>query len=732
MEDDPGAADDERIIELSSIAAIFPELVLSPQSPYDATLSIAVSPSPPLKIRFHQSAESGPPLLPTPPTSIEADEDPNAANGTKRKAVQSTEGAAEDVHQLAHLPPLVLHIHLPEGYPPTKPPVFELSTSPPWIPKTTLEEMEADGMRLWQELGRDQVVFTYIDHLQQLAENGFNLAGHLQDDVNLSSDMKLGLLDFDLKTKRELFEKETFDCGVCLEPKKGVHCHRLLLCSHVFCVPCLQDFYNNCINEGDVDNVKCLAPNCGKEIGQGPVGDGQTTPASVSKRKKVDRSLSPSELLQIPIEQELVQRYVRLKRKKRLESDKSTIYCPRQWCQGAARSSKHPKPIDPLNDPGEATSGSEGEDAAEAAKKQPKKSRPEDVPMAERLCICEDCNFAFCSVCKKGWHGELAVCNPRRQHELNEEEKASLEYLKLHTTACPTCSAPAQKTVGCNHMICFKCNTHFCYLCSAYLMPDNPYRHFNDPKSTCHMRLWELENGDGDQAGNGIGYAGGGNWEDEDSDDDSSNFWDSDDDDDDGDDDDDDDDGDDNFEDFGGDGDFIHFSDEEDDSSDEEPVPDQRPAQGRDMRIEIVNFARAGGAANPRIFRNIPPAAPAAPPPAPIPPRRPRRGRRDVRQPVQGRQQPPAGLANLPRNPGFAHGHRDLRAQIREAVRDHFEEHDAADVEHEEVIRAGPAPGQGRGAAQQPAPLRAMGLERFLELAQRDQEDEWDSDELNE
>ena len=721
MEDDPGAADDERTIELSSIAAIFPELILDPSSSYDATLIIPVSPTHPLKICFHQSAESGFPVLPSPPTSVETDEGISAVTATKPKAVQAAEDAT-DVHQLAHLPPLALHIHLPEGYPAAKPPEFELSTSPLWIPSTTLKNLKADGLRLWEELGKDQVVFTYIDHLRQLAETGFNLSGDLQDDISVSSDMKLALLDFDLKTKRELFEKETFECGVCLEPKKGVHCHRLLSCSHVFCVPCLQDFYNNCINEGDVDNVKCLAPDCGKDIKAVPPGDGRPLPQPVLKRKKVDRTLNPSELLQIPIEQELVQRYVRLKRKKRLESDKNTIYCPRQWCQGAARSKKHPKPVDPLNDAEEATSDSGVDDLETPAAKKTKKSKPEDIPMLERLCICEDCSFAFCSMCKKGWHGELAVCNPRSQHELNEEEKASLEYLKMHTTACPTCSAPAQKTMGCNHMICFKCNTHFCYLCSAYLMPDNPYEHFNNFKSPCYMRLWELEGGDGDQAEVGIGYAGGGHWEDEDeaSDDDSSDSFDSEEED--------------NFEDFGGDGDFIHFSEDEeiDSSDDEEPAPDQRPAQGRDVRIEIVNFARAGGAANPRIFQNVPRAAPAAPPPAPIPPRRARGGRRAVPQRVQARNQPNAGRRNLLGVPRFAHGAQDERAQIEADARDQLEEHNAEDMEREEVIRAGPAPGQGRGAAQQPAPLRAMGLERFLELAQRDQEDEWDSDELDE
>jgi len=78
--------------------------------------------------------------------------------------------------------------------------------------------------------------------------------------------------------------------------------------------------------------------------------------------------------------------------------------------------------------------------------------------------------------------------------------------MKLHTTPCPTCAAPAQKTHGCNHMICFKCNTHFCYLCSAWLSPDNPYKHYNADNTGCYMRLWELEGGDGDDIG--IGYAG--------------------------------------------------------------------------------------------------------------------------------------------------------------------------------------------------------------------------------
>ena len=263
-------------------------------------------------------------------------------------------------------------------------------------------------------------------------------------------------------------------------------------CGHVFCRQCLQDFYNNAITEGDLASIKCLAPDCAKlrsKLENSPAG----------KRRKPKTRISPSELLQIPIEQEMVKRYVTLKHKAELESDKNTIYCPRKWCQGAARSRKHRKPSQLLNDNDSSEDDSEPENES---------GGPITGYRAELLSVCEDCSFAFCSRCYQGWHGEFTLCAPRTNlGELTEEDKASLEYLKLHTTPCPTCAAPAQKTHGCNHMICFNCETHFCYLCSVWLEPANPYQHYNLITTSCYMRLWELEGGDGDDVG--IGYIGG-------------------------------------------------------------------------------------------------------------------------------------------------------------------------------------------------------------------------------
>ena len=258
-------------------------------------------------------------------------------------------------------------------------------------------------------------------------------------------------------------------------------------CGHVFCTKCLQDFYNNAITEGDLVSVRCLTPGCAKKRAEVLSENG----------RKTKSQLGPSELLQIPLEREMVIRYVNLKHKADLESDKNTIYCPRKWCQGAARSKKHRKP-DGLE---VVESDDEGDVDSDAEEGKGKFRAGKDL-----LCVCEDCSYAFCSRCYQGWHGEFTLCVPMtKDGEMTEEDKASMEYLRLHTTPCPTCAAPAQKTHGCNHMICFKCNSHFCYLCSAWLVPENPYKHYNSENTGCYMRLWELEGGDGDD----VGYAGG-------------------------------------------------------------------------------------------------------------------------------------------------------------------------------------------------------------------------------
>ncbi|EKD16369.1 RWD domain-containing protein [Drepanopeziza brunnea f. sp. 'multigermtubi' MB_m1] len=468
--------EDERQEELDCIAAIYPELLVDPQNPFCVSLSLPVHPTAPVKVLFPASSDG---LLPTPPLSTNSDQEVVSAVSMGERPAKNVES-----HNLSYLPALQLRITLPEDYPEKVAPKFELSTSPAWLSRKHLDVLQEKGTELWEEFGRSSVVYGYIDFLQQEAENAFGFAEE-GGNLKVAQDLKISLLDYDIKATQAAFEKETFDCGVCLDPKKGTVCHRMIDCGHVFCVECLQDFYDNAITEGNLAAVQCLAPGCAKKR-----GEAQTT----SGRRKPKTQLTPSELIQIPLEPDVVRRYVTLKHKAELESDKNTVYCPRKWCQGAARSKKHRKPVG-----FEDTESGDESDAEEGTSL---------AAVKDRLCICEDCSFAFCNRCFQGWHGELTICTPRLDTgELTEEDKASLEYLKLHSTPCPTCASPAQKTHGCNHMICFKCHSHFCYLCSAWLPPANPYNHYNNISSPCYYRLWELEEGDGDDVG--IGYGGG-------------------------------------------------------------------------------------------------------------------------------------------------------------------------------------------------------------------------------
>ena len=481
MADDLEADDDERSVELSTIEAIYPELVVDPQNIFAASLELPVEPAHPFPVVFPPLADGAGEApsqqqLPSPPSSHNADSEGPAATIIRPPV---------EIRYLSYLPSLQLKVVLPDGYPSEVAPEIQLISQLSWLPPAKLKELQDRGKALWEENGRNEVLYDYIDFLQQAAEDGFGLVTKGGSAFALEQHLEVALLDNDLQMKRRKFEQETFDCGVCLEPKKGSVCHRLQLCGHVFCVECLQDFYINCITEGDVAQVKCLAPNCEEKSPDLVRGSKRT-------KTRKDRTLDPSELLQIPIGQEKVQRYITMKRKQRFESKKSTIYCPRKWCQGPARTSKRRND----NDDDE----SDSDDDIPVKEYDPNANQDTLPPPSERLAVCEDCAFAFCLVCKISWHGEFQGCFPRSQYELTAEEKASEDYLKMHSTCCPTCDARCQKTMGCNHMICFRCKSHFCYLCSSWLSADNPYVHFNTPEQGCYQRLWELEEGEGDNA----------------------------------------------------------------------------------------------------------------------------------------------------------------------------------------------------------------------------------------
>ena len=196
-EDDGGEDGDERSIELSALEAIFPELRI--EHSHDATkdekkasLDIQVEPVKPVAIKI--------------PALVDG-----AAIAPDHGGIASDENARE-THYISHLPHLKIRLSLPGSYPSDTPPTVQISTQGSWLGNETIQKLEEAARTLWEDVGRDQVLYTYIDHLTEAAENSFGI----QKALEVSPEMKIALLDFDIKARRAKFEKETFDCGVCL------------------------------------------------------------------------------------------------------------------------------------------------------------------------------------------------------------------------------------------------------------------------------------------------------------------------------------------------------------------------------------------------------------------------------------------------------------------------------------------------------------------------------------
>ncbi len=187
---------DERDVELSSLSAIFPEIEVDQDDPHAFILDIPVNPSNAVTVSFPAPADGG-----TTPNPVVARAEA-VANGIES-------------HELTHLPSIRLRVSLPPGYPVEAAPHVSVSTSPPWLPREVVTGLENDATRLWEELGHDLVVFAYIDHVRVASDDVFGLVSK-RGSLEVDSQHKIAVLDYDIKEKRRVFNGETFECGICL------------------------------------------------------------------------------------------------------------------------------------------------------------------------------------------------------------------------------------------------------------------------------------------------------------------------------------------------------------------------------------------------------------------------------------------------------------------------------------------------------------------------------------
>ncbi|GMT33963.1 hypothetical protein PFISCL1PPCAC_25260, partial [Pristionchus fissidentatus] len=140
-------------------------------------------------------------------------------------------------------------------------------------------------------------------------------------------------------------------------------------------------------------------------------------------------------------------------------------------------------------------------------------------PLNRQLGRCDECSFAFCTICRKTYHG-VDGCRWQIDEKLklledyeNEENRADLikraggkaalekmiadlrndKWVLENSKKCPKCKSDIEvrKNNGCNKMKCAKCGSAFCWLCLKRLDVGDPYKHFSGVRGSCANRLFE-------------------------------------------------------------------------------------------------------------------------------------------------------------------------------------------------------------------------------------------------
>jgi hypothetical protein len=90
---------------------------------------------------------------------------------------------------------------------------------------------------------------------------------------------------------------------------------------------------------------------------------------------------------------------------------------------------------------------------------------------------CPSCLVRICSGCHAEAHDGL-TCEERDR----AEDKLYHEWAATHDVKnCPGCKTPIERSEGCNHMTCIKCQTHICWQCLAtFPKGDGIYEHMRE------------------------------------------------------------------------------------------------------------------------------------------------------------------------------------------------------------------------------------------------------------
>ncbi|KAJ7316366.1 hypothetical protein JRQ81_002528 [Phrynocephalus forsythii] len=401
---------------------------------------------------------------------------------------------------LCFLPPVVLNFEFPEDYPSASPPAFTLSSK--WLSRAQLSVLCKRLDQLWEENRGSVVLFAWIQFLKEETLAYLNICSpyeaelcgvgpktgkngaHEGDAGGAGGAVAAGaagggqeegldgraVQDVDSLSSliREILDFDQAQKEKCFNSQMHP------------CNICLSEkLGSECMYFLDCRHVYCRA--CLKDYFELQIKEGQVHSLKCPE-PKCPSVATPGQVKEL-VEEQLFARYDRLLLQSSLDMMTDVVYCPRSWCQS------------PVMQEPSSTMG-----------------------------ICPRCNYAFCTLCNKTYHG-VSPCKVtadklldlreeyleadelskqflekrygKRVIEKALEEMESHDWLEKNSRLCPSCGTPIEKLDGCNKMTCTACRHYFCWICMRSLSKATPYTHFQDPASPCFNRLfYGLENED--------------------------------------------------------------------------------------------------------------------------------------------------------------------------------------------------------------------------------------------